>query len=102
MKRSALKASNLALVPSAQESTKPQQQRSEPPVDYFDGWLSSVATDVVQERRPAAKRALTLDDIIKVSRSTIREGSDHRHWPPDVVRKFLVAEVINRKSKADQ
>jgi hypothetical protein len=102
MKRSALKASNLALVSSAQESTNAPEQRSEPPVDYFDGWLTSVATEVVQEQRPAAKRALTLDDIIKVSRSTIREGSEHRHWPPDVVKKFLVAEVINRKSKTDQ
>ena len=100
MKRSALKTSPLSLVPPAEESTL-REPRAEPPVDYFDGWLTSVATEVVQERRPAAKRALTLDDIIKVSRSTIREGIDHRHWPPDVVQKFLVAEVINRKSKGN-
>lgn len=99
MKRSALKASPLSLVRSVEESTIPTEQRSEPPADYFDGWLTSVATEVVQPRRLPAKRALTLDDIIKVSRSTIREGSDHRHWPPDVVKKFLVAEVINRKNK---
>src|SRR5687767_2068716 len=99
MKRSALKSSALALVPSAEESHTSPEQSSEPPVDYFDGWLTSVVTEVVQERRPAAKRALTLDDMIKVSRSTIREGSDHRHWPPDVVKKFLVAEVIRRKNK---
>jgi hypothetical protein len=100
MKRSVLKAGPLALVPPAAASTTPPQQRAEPPVDYFDGWLTSVAPSVGQERRPSAKRALTLEDIIQVRRSTIREGSYHRHWPPDVVRQFLVAEVISRKSKA--
>jgi hypothetical protein len=102
MKRSVLKAGPLALVPPAEESTTALQERAERQIDYFDGWLTSVAPEVAQERRPAAKRALTLDDIIQVRRSTIREGSDHRHWPPEVVKKFLVAEVINRKNKDNQ
>jgi hypothetical protein len=100
MKRSVLKASALALVPAAEESTTAPQERGEPPVDYFDGWLTS-GVHAAQERRPGAKRALTLEDIIQVRRSTIREACDHRHWPPDVVRRFLVAEVINRKGKAN-
>lgn len=97
MKRSVLKPSPLALVPPAEDSNSAQQERAERQRDYFDGWLTSVASGVAPERRPAAKRALTLEDIVQVRRSTIREGADHRPWPPDVVRKFLVAEVIKRR-----
>ena len=96
MKRSATQSSALALVPPAEESITSQQQIAEQEIDY-DGWLTSMAPAVVQERRPATKCSLTLDDIIQVRRSTIREGAEHRHWPPDVVRRFLVAEVITRK-----
>ncbi len=95
--RSALKPSPLALVPPAEESNNAQRQRAERQRDYFDGWLTSVASGVGPERRPAANRALTMDDIVQVRRSTIREGADHRPWPPEVVRKFLVAEVIKRR-----
>ncbi|MEK6282788.1 MAG: hypothetical protein AABN95_20720 [Acidobacteriota bacterium] len=96
MKRSVLKVGPLALVPSAEESTTHPRERAEPPEDYFEGWLTSVSPEV-RERRPGARRALTLEDLIQVRRATIREAGDHRHWPPDVVRRFLVAEVINRK-----
>jgi hypothetical protein len=33
-------------------------------------------------------------DFMRVSNATVREGESHRVWPPDVVEKFRMAEVI--------
>ena len=33
-------------------------------------------------------------DFMRVNNATVREGKSHRVWPPDVVRKFQMAEII--------
>ena len=33
-------------------------------------------------------------EFMRVNNSTVREGRTHRVWPPEVLRKFLTAEVI--------
>jgi hypothetical protein len=42
----------------------------------------------------AAPANLTTEDYIQVMLSTIRESRQHVNWPPDVVSKFLAADVI--------
>ena len=45
------------------------------------------------------REALSAIDQIRVDRATVRESDTHRHWPAEVVMKFLAAEVITRHSR---
>jgi hypothetical protein len=33
---------------------------------------------------------------MRVSNATVREGSAHRVWPPEVLRQFQTAEVVTK------
>lgn len=33
-------------------------------------------------------------DFMRVNHATVREGRSHRVWPPEVLRKFQMAEVV--------
>jgi len=33
-------------------------------------------------------------DFMRVNNATVREGRSHRVWPPEVVRKFQMAEIV--------
>ena len=33
-------------------------------------------------------------EFMRVNNATVREGRSHRVWPPDVLRKFQMAEVV--------
>ena len=33
-------------------------------------------------------------DFMRVNNATVREGGSHRVWPPEVVRKFQMAEIV--------
>ncbi|HEU4639238.1 MAG TPA: hypothetical protein VFS84_10325 [Candidatus Binatia bacterium] len=33
-------------------------------------------------------------DFMRVNNATVREGRSHRVWPPEVLRKFQMAEVV--------
>ena len=76
--------------------------------DFFSGWLNSVAPELSQAKpsekhsRVATFRKLLVSstDMVRVNRATIRESTDHRHWPPEVVAQFLQAEVIRPRSKS--
>jgi hypothetical protein len=35
-------------------------------------------------------------EFMRVSSATVREGSTHRVWPPEVLRQFQMAEVVNK------
>ncbi|MGH9872898.1 MAG: hypothetical protein ACRD9S_10585, partial [Pyrinomonadaceae bacterium] len=76
--------------------------------ESFDGWLNSVAPTLVQpspcEEKPSIAdrlkgRSLTLTEVVRVNFATVREGTDHPHWPPEVVLNFLAADVIKRKQR---
>jgi hypothetical protein len=105
MKRSALKQSALALVPSRSKPTRKSKESSSKVNDYFDGWMQSVGSSALQNKTSQSKREapsqgnrpLTQSDLSRVMLATVRESSDHRHWPPGVFEKFLVAEVIRPK-----
>ena len=47
-------------------------------------------------QRSNSTRSLMISDadFMRVSNATVREGESHRVWPPDVVQKFRMAEVI--------
>jgi hypothetical protein len=71
--------------------------------ESFAGWLNSVVPTLQSKSVPEqpkeayrGQRQLTSADIISVNRVTIREGTVHRPWQPDVVLRFLAAEVIRR------
>jgi hypothetical protein len=72
--------------------------------ESFDGWLTSVAPTLLQAKASQGepkngyrgRRPLTLTDIIRVNRATVRESTASRLWPPDVVLSFIAAEVIKR------
>jgi hypothetical protein len=34
------------------------------------------------------------DEFMRVNNATVREGRSHRVWPPDVLRKFQMAEIV--------
>lgn len=36
--------------------------------------------------------------FMRVSHATVREGGSGRVWPPEVVRKFQLAEVVTEKT----
>ncbi|HKO61299.1 MAG TPA: hypothetical protein VJV03_09080 [Pyrinomonadaceae bacterium] len=101
MKQVARKLSALSLVQTAPEphETAPSASLNE----FFDGWLTSVSPTLAASqptRRPSttvfSKSSLSSADVMRVIRATVRESSDHRHWPPDVVQKFMRADVIKR------
>ena len=107
MKRTAQKTPQLSTVPSASAPEGRGQDSADSLKDFFSGWLDSVAPQIAerpQERVPAHTsgyrgRRISSTDIVRLNRATVRESTDHRHWPPEVVAHFLSAEVITRKNK---
>jgi hypothetical protein len=35
-------------------------------------------------------------EFMRVNNATVREGRSHRVWPPEVLRKFQMAEVVTK------
>jgi hypothetical protein len=66
--------------------------------------LWSVDSDGIRRPRMSGaeiKRRLSLlsvVDVMRVNRATIREGESHCIWPPDLLEKFRTADVITEKS----
>ena len=109
MKRLAHKPTPLSLVPSESGNCDSHNadERSAHLKDSFDGWLNAIAPTLVQDPQAAKNneitarwRSLSSIDVTRVNRATVRESSDHRHWPPEVVTSFLAAEVIKRTNKS--
>ena len=42
-------------------------------------------------------KILTIREVLGLTRATVRESVEHRTWPPEVVLKFMAAEVVTRK-----
>jgi hypothetical protein len=106
MKQPSRKISILSLVGSTGHNRTQPEDRTAALKESFDGWLDSVAPTLLQstsnERPSLAKffrRSLSSIEHIRVNRATVREGTVHRHWPPDVVLSFLAADVITRNKK---
>ena len=109
MKQTLQKSENLSLVPTdARASDAAREEMAGKLRDSFDGWLNSVAPTLEQstsapDQRDAAdqlrRRSLTLTEVTRVNFATVREGTEHRLWPPEVVLGFLAAEVIKRKQR---
>ena len=107
MKRTLQKSENLSLVPpGARTDDSAREEQASNLRDSFDGWLNSVAPALDQSTLPPEqrdttdqlrRRSLTLTEATRVSFATVREGTEHRHWPPEVVISFLAADVIKRK-----
>ena len=36
-------------------------------------------------------------EFMRVNNATVREGRSHRVWPPEVVRKFQMAEIVTEQ-----
>lgn len=106
MKQSVQKSNNLSLVPNEPRSYEAaKEEKARTLIESFDGWLDAVAPTLLKttaaDDRPNIderwRRTLSFADVTRVSHATVREGTDHRHWPPDVVLSFLAAEVIKRR-----
>ncbi|MEO7971367.1 MAG: hypothetical protein ABI698_08715 [bacterium] len=104
MKQAALTATEPSIVSSASSPEVGGDSLNE----FFSGWLDSVAPEL-SGAKPPKRRVLTAGyrkllvsstDMVRVNRATVREGTAHRHWPPEVVAQFLQAEVIRTKSKS--
>jgi hypothetical protein len=106
MKQFARKSGPLSIVrsPAAPTAELCVEEHAVALRESFDGWLTSVAPTLLpakateDEPKDTYKgwRPLTLTDIVRVNRATIRESTAPRVWPPDVVLSFLAAEVIKR------
>jgi hypothetical protein len=102
MKQFAHKTHSLSLVRSAAHRRVPTRETSSAPItDHFDGWLNSAVPTEVTENQASEESPkwpqLTYTDVTRVNRATVRESRYHRHWPVDVVEKFLLADVIKRQ-----
>jgi hypothetical protein len=66
--------------------------------ESFSGWLEAVAPK--SAFGPVRRRLsiLTNADFMRVSSATVREGESHCIWPPDVLERFQLAEVITNTS----
>ena len=61
--------------------------------------LRQVETETLRPRLSGAEikkrlSLLSVVDVMRVNRATIREGESHRVWPPEILEKFRVADVI--------
>ena len=109
MKQTPQKAESLSLVPTgARVYDSVGEEKSANLRDSLDVWLNSVAPTLDQSTLPQderddsdqlRRRSLTLTEVMRVNFATVREGTEHRHWPPEVVLGFLAAEVIKRKQR---
>ena len=106
MKQVARKSDTFSIVRSSTEAVAKScsEERAVALRESFDGWLNSVAQTLL-EPKPSqdelktthhSRPPLSATDILRVKRATIRESSAPRLWPPDVVLKFLAADVIKR------
>ncbi|HBB88228.1 MAG TPA: hypothetical protein DC047_11485 [Blastocatellia bacterium] len=104
MKQAARKAAEPSIVPSPTSPEVGGDSLNE----FFSGWLDSVAPALSKAKSPKVrtrtagyrKLLVSSTDMVRVNRATVRESTAHRHWPPDVVARFLEAEVIRAKSKS--
>jgi len=107
MKQVARKTPQLSIVRSGSMPEDSAKEPADSLNEFFSGWLDSVAPDLAEEpqaRNPARTsgyrgRRISSTDIVRLNRATVRESTDHRHWPVEVVAQFLTAEVITRKNK---
>jgi hypothetical protein len=106
MKQAARKIPQLSIVPSQQKAGR--RDSADSLDEFFGGWLDSVAPDLSRETPPKTPRhasgfrkySISSTDIVRVNRATVRESTNHRHWPPEVVAQFLAAEVIRKNGKS--
>jgi hypothetical protein len=105
MKQLAQKSRALSLVPYVSDVDSRPEHDPVTLTEPFDGWLNSV-DDVLLDANASTdvpnvaffgRLRLTSTDEVRVDRATIRESKTHRHWPREVVEKFLEAEVITQK-----
>jgi len=109
MKQSAQKTESLSLVPfDARAYLSGTENKAAKLRESFDNWLNSVASTLVQSGVPQdqpsiidrlGRRPLTSSEVTRVNFATVREGNEHRHWPPEVVLTFVAADVIKRKRR---
>src|SRR5882762_3508482 len=109
MKQAARKKPQLSIVRSSSRAEDSAKESADSLEEFFSGWLDAVVPDLIQSRQgriPARtsgyrRRRVSSTDIVRLNRATVRESSDHRHWPPEVVAQFLAAEVIRRNDKSN-
>jgi hypothetical protein len=116
MKQFARKSRPLSSLPPPAEAPKRPVEEVPEPLEpgaatlreRFDSWLDSINLTNPQPETPPEepavvrsywRRSVTSTDLVRVHRATVRESKDHRHWPQDIVEKFLAADVIARKQK---
>lgn len=105
MNQAARKTRQFSIVRPVPQPADPAPEATASLNDFFGGWLDSVAPRLSQQQSsptralPFQNLRISTTDIVRVNRATVREGTVHRHWPPDVVAQFLRAEVITRKNK---
>lgn len=58
--------------------------------ESFTAWHRQVATN---KRVARIIRPITCEELTAVSIATVRESRTHRHWPREVVEKFLAADT---------
>src|SRR6476469_2913999 len=106
MKQPAQKSENFLLVRPARVHDSVGDGKAKISKESFGGWRNSVAPTLVHSTPhgaqtkvayPWRRRSLTSTEVTRVNLATIREGTAHCHWPPEVVLSFLAAEVIKRK-----
>jgi hypothetical protein len=104
MKQAARRAPDHSIIPPASSP----EEGSDSLNDFFSGWLDSVASQLstakpskLRTRTPTYRKLMVSStDIVRLNRATVRESTELRQWPPDVVAQFLQADVIRPRSKS--
>jgi len=105
MKNLAQKSRALSLVPYTHKANSCPEEDSVILTESLDGWFDSVAQVFLGPKASTdeptsafyGRLRLSSTDEVRVDRATIRESKTHRHWPREVLEKFLQAEVITGK-----
>ena len=83
----------LTLVQAEVHESAPPAVRNRPRADWRLAWNLATRRFSQKCNSPRSLR-ISEADFMRVSHATVREGESHRVWPPDVVEKFRMAEVI--------
>jgi hypothetical protein len=105
MSQAARKTHQFSIVRPVSKSANEASESADSLKEFFGGWLDSVAPALSSQQSTQAppvvyrQRPISKNEIVRVNRATVRESTDHRHWPAEIVAQFLTAEVITRKNK---
>jgi hypothetical protein len=85
-------------IPLALVNSEPRTAVESSPIKSYlwERFTYSRLAEASAENGQKFHRPLRTEDVLQVQMATVREGYNHRRWPPDIIAKFMRADVIAR------